>query len=90
MRVKVRCSGTLLHVILRGIERRKIVDDDKDRENFVTRMSTNEYSGLENKDIHLEIVDGLIEIISRRPSTEQTKKKSRDPIRGSGISDDAA
>jgi REP element-mobilizing transposase RayT len=31
---------TLHHVIVRGIERREIVDDDKDRENFVNRMGT--------------------------------------------------
>jgi REP element-mobilizing transposase RayT len=30
--------GTLHHVILRGIERRQIVDDDLDRENFVNRL----------------------------------------------------
>lgn len=30
--------GTLHHVIIRGIEKRKIVDDDKDRDNFVSRM----------------------------------------------------
>ena len=30
--------GTLHHVMVRGIERRNIVDDDKDRENFVIRM----------------------------------------------------
>ena len=30
--------GTLHHVIVRGIERRNIVDDDVDRENWVTRM----------------------------------------------------
>ena len=30
--------GTLHHVILRGIERKKIVTDDKDRKNFTTRM----------------------------------------------------
>ncbi len=30
--------GTLHHIIVRGIERRKIVDDDKDRKNFVDRM----------------------------------------------------
>ena len=30
--------GTLHHVIVRGIERRKIVDHDKDREDFVTRL----------------------------------------------------
>lgn len=30
--------GTLHHVIMRGIERRKIVDDDVDREDFTNRM----------------------------------------------------
>ena len=30
--------GTLHHVIIRGIERNKIVDDDKDRENFIDRL----------------------------------------------------
>ena len=30
--------GTLHHVIVRGIERRRIVDDREDRENFVSRM----------------------------------------------------
>jgi len=30
--------GTLHHVIVRGIEKRRIVDDTKDRENFVKRM----------------------------------------------------
>jgi len=32
--------GTLHHVIIRGIEQRQIVDDDKDRRNFVNRMGT--------------------------------------------------
>ena len=30
--------GTLHHVIVRGIERRNIVDDDQDRENFIERL----------------------------------------------------
>ncbi|MBW2739660.1 MAG: transposase [Deltaproteobacteria bacterium] len=30
--------GTLHHVIIRGIERRRIVDDREDRQNFVSRM----------------------------------------------------
>ena len=30
--------GTLHHVIVRGIERRQIVDDELDREDFVQRM----------------------------------------------------
>jgi len=32
--------GTLHHVIVRGIEKRPIVDDDNDREDFVTRMGS--------------------------------------------------
>jgi REP element-mobilizing transposase RayT len=32
--------GTLHHVIVRGIERREIVDSDKDREDFATRMGS--------------------------------------------------
>ena len=30
--------GTLHHVIIRGIEKRKIVDDDRDRNNFIERL----------------------------------------------------
>lgn len=36
---RLDAPGTLHHVILRGIEKRDIVNDDTDRENFVTRMS---------------------------------------------------
>jgi putative transposase len=32
--------GTLHHVIIRGIERRKIVNDDRDRRNFIFRMGS--------------------------------------------------
>ena len=35
---RLDAPGTLHHVIVRGIEKRKIVDDDTDREDFVTRM----------------------------------------------------
>ena len=31
--------GLLNHVMIRGIERRKIFKDDKDRENFIERLS---------------------------------------------------
>jgi REP element-mobilizing transposase RayT/transcriptional regulator len=37
---RLDAPGTLHHVIVRGIEKRRIVDDDKDRENFVTRMGS--------------------------------------------------
>ncbi|PIY21949.1 MAG: transposase, partial [Deltaproteobacteria bacterium CG_4_10_14_3_um_filter_60_8] len=32
--------GTLHHVIVRGIEKRRIVDDRRDREDFVARLGT--------------------------------------------------
>ena len=35
---RLDASGTLHHVIVRGIERRKIVDDDIDRKRFVDRL----------------------------------------------------
>jgi REP element-mobilizing transposase RayT len=35
---RLDAPGTLHHVIVRGIEKRRIVDDDKDRGDFVTRM----------------------------------------------------
>jgi len=37
-KARLDALGTLHHVIIRGIERRPIVDDDKDRENFVSRL----------------------------------------------------
>ncbi len=35
---RLDAPGTLHHVIIRGIEKSRIVDDQKDRENFVSRM----------------------------------------------------
>lgn len=35
---RLDAPGTLHHVIVRGIERRNIVDDETDRENFVSRL----------------------------------------------------
>ena len=35
---RLDAPGTLHHVILREIEKRRIVDDDKDRQNFLTRL----------------------------------------------------
>ena len=34
---RLDAPGTLHHVMIRGIERRNIVDDEKDREDFVYR-----------------------------------------------------
>lgn len=36
---RLDAPGLLHHVMIRGIERRKIFDDDKDRENFIERLS---------------------------------------------------
>ena len=36
---RLDAPGTVHHVIIRGIEKRKIVDDDEDREEFVLRIS---------------------------------------------------
>ena len=38
-RARLDAPGTLHHVILRGINKRRIVDDVADRKNFVTRMA---------------------------------------------------
>ena len=35
---RLDAPGTLHHVIIRGIEKRNIVDDRKDRQDFVSRM----------------------------------------------------
>ncbi len=35
---RLDASGTLHHITVRGIEQRKIVDDDFDRKDFVSRM----------------------------------------------------
>jgi putative transposase len=35
---RLDAPGTLHHVIIRGIERRQIVDDDEDRDGSVARM----------------------------------------------------
>jgi hypothetical protein len=35
---RLDCAGTLHHVMIRGIEKRRIVDDLKDRDHFVSRL----------------------------------------------------
>ncbi|GBE02171.1 MAG TPA: hypothetical protein ENH01_07125 [Nitrospirae bacterium] len=37
---RLDAPGTLHHIIIRGIERRRIVDDKRDRENFVSRIGS--------------------------------------------------
>ena len=39
-RARLDAPGTLHHVIIRGIEQRQIVDDDKNKKNFVNRLGT--------------------------------------------------
>ncbi len=36
---RIDTPGLLHHVMIRGIERRKIFNDEKDRENFIERLS---------------------------------------------------
>ena len=37
---RLDAPGTIHHVVVRSIGKRKIVTDDRDRENFVSRMGT--------------------------------------------------
>jgi putative transposase len=37
-RARLDSPGTLHHIIMRGIEKRRIVDNKRDRENFVSRL----------------------------------------------------
>jgi hypothetical protein len=38
IQARLDAPETLHHVIIRGIEQRQIVDDDKDRKNFAIRL----------------------------------------------------
>ena len=63
---RLDASGTLHHVIVRGIEKRRIVDDQKDREAFVSRLGdvvTDTRTGiyawsLMNNHVHLLVRSG--------------------------------
>jgi len=37
---RIDAPGTLHHVMIRGIERREIFQDDKDRESFLDRLAS--------------------------------------------------
>jgi REP element-mobilizing transposase RayT len=39
-KARIDAPGALHHIICRGIERRKIFDNDVDRENFLERLGT--------------------------------------------------
>ena len=66
-KARLDAPGTLHHIIIRGIERNKIVDDDKDRSNFVARLAglsgdlqTTVYAwALMNNHAHLLMRSGL-------------------------------
>jgi len=37
---RLDAPGTLHHIIIRGIEKRRIVDDKRDRNNFISRLGS--------------------------------------------------
>ncbi len=45
---RLDAPGVLHHIIIRGIERRKIFRDDKDKDNFVDRLSIHSFAGNPN------------------------------------------
>ena len=48
---RLDAPGTLHHVIVRGVEGRKIVDDNKDRQSFVSRMCWKKEGGSHLKNL---------------------------------------
>jgi len=59
-KVRIDAHGALHHIILRGIERRKIFYDNADRENFLNRLEN--YGG----SLHLTFFMMLLSICARR------------------------
>ena len=39
-KARLDAPGVLHHIIIRGIERRKIFSDDRDKDNFIERLAT--------------------------------------------------
>ena len=73
---RLDAPGTLYHVIVRGIERREIVDDDMDREEFVTRMGP---IALDTEKIELhcksaKVAVGMLQSGSRRPPLPKLRR----------------
>ncbi len=52
-RARLDAPGTLHHVIVRGIERRRIVNDVADRNNFVRRLGELS-AGTNNEDMRVK------------------------------------
>ena len=46
---RIDTLGLLHHIVIRGIECRKIFNDDKDRENFIERLLCKRIIGLKNQ-----------------------------------------
>jgi len=63
-RARLDAPGTLHHVMVRGIERRRIVNDVADRKNFVGRLgelaaSTNKFNSV----LHIQLWHNFHEIV---------------------------
>jgi len=74
-RARLDAAGTLHHVIVRGIEKRRIVNDVVDRENFVQRLG--ELAAVPSK-LH-RIDRSSLRLRTSGPAfgTEQTQKVER-------------
>jgi putative transposase len=51
-KARIDAPGALHHIIIRGIERRRIFSDDQDRDNFIERLGE---IGVEFGDAHKKI-----------------------------------
>ena len=67
--------GTLHHVIIRGINKRRIVDDEEDRKDFVRRMGT-----LAEETLTGIYAWALMTVRWPRPAEEQFRSDSRRAI----------
>ena len=71
-KARIDAPGALHHIVVRGIERRAIFEDDKDREDFLDRLSnllpeteTPRYArALMTNHVHLFLRTGIIPISS--------------------------
>ncbi len=89
---RIDTPGLLHHVMLRGIERRKIFNDDKDRENFIERLSIllsetktqcYAWSFLSNVTVHLHPIFVRFALLRYREYTSEGEtNKSRAHLNG--------
>ena len=66
--------GTLHHVIVRGIERKEIVNDHEDRKNFLTRMG----------DIALETGTAIYAWVLMKKCAEKIRQVLKRSVQGVG------